>query len=142
MAMILGIMLLASFPLVVLAQETDVVTAEVDYACYDLNGDGNVDPLDVGYIQARLGTEDRFDMADLDLDRDHDVDERDVMLMINGLASDVNGDGEVNPLDVGYVLARLGSTNPDDSSADINGNGIVDMWDWRRVNMAISVCAR
>ena len=56
----------------------------------DANDDGTVDPLDAGYLLARLGC--AVGQGDRDCD-----------------AADQNGDGAVDPLDVGYVLARFGA---------------------------------
>ena len=53
------------------------------------NGDGVIDPLDAGFVQARLGC--LVGSGDPECD-----------------ASDVNADLIVDPLDVGFVLARLG----------------------------------
>jgi len=55
----------------------------------DTNGDGTVDPLDAGYVLARLGCP--VGTGDPDCD-----------------AADANGDVLVDPLDVGYVLSRFG----------------------------------
>ena len=55
----------------------------------DANGDGVVDPLDSGYVLARLGCP----VGEGDPDCD---------------AADQNHDGLVDPLDVGFVLARFG----------------------------------
>ena len=55
----------------------------------DANGDGQVDPLDSGFVLARFGCP--VGTGDPDCD-----------------AADQNGDGEVNPLDSGFVLARFG----------------------------------
>jgi len=55
----------------------------------DANGDGEVNPLDSGYVLARFGCP--VGTGDPSCD-----------------AADVNGDGQVNPLDSGYVLARFG----------------------------------
>ena len=55
----------------------------------DANGDNTVDPLDAGFVLARLGCE--VGAGDSDCD-----------------AADVNVDAVVNPLDVGFVLARFG----------------------------------
>jgi len=55
----------------------------------DANGDGNVDPLDAGFILARFGCDTGTGDPDCG-------------------AADQNGDGNVDPLDVGYVLARFG----------------------------------
>ena len=57
----------------------------------DVNGDGVLDPLDTGYILARLG-------ADLCAE--------------GNCQADVNCDGLIDPLDLGYVLARFGVCNP------------------------------
>jgi hypothetical protein len=56
----------------------------------DANGDGTVDPLDSGYVQARFGCS--VGTGDPACD-----------------AADVNIDAVVDPLDVGFVLARLGN---------------------------------
>ncbi len=56
----------------------------------DANGDGTVDPLDSGFVLARLGC----DVGGGDPDCD---------------AADQNGDGSVDPLDSGFVLARFGT---------------------------------
>jgi hypothetical protein len=56
----------------------------------DVNGDGLVDPLDSGYVQARFGCA----VATGDVACD---------------AAGVNADLIVDPLDVGYVLARFGN---------------------------------
>ena len=55
----------------------------------DVNGDWTVDPLDSGFILARLGCD--VGAGDPNCD-----------------TSDLNGDGLVDPLDVGFVLARFG----------------------------------
>ena len=55
----------------------------------DANGDGEVDPLDSGFVLARFGC--AVGTGDANCD-----------------AADQNGDGAVDPLDVGYVLARFG----------------------------------
>jgi len=55
----------------------------------DANGDGLVDPLDSGFVLARLGCS--VDSGDPDCD-----------------IADQNGDGLVDPLDIGFVLARFG----------------------------------
>jgi hypothetical protein len=54
----------------------------------DANGDGAVDPLDVGYVLSRVG-------ADL--------------CGPGNCAADLNCDGAIDPLDAGYVLARFGT---------------------------------
>lgn len=56
----------------------------------DLNGDGNVDPLDIGFVLARFGCP--VGTGDPSCD-----------------AADLNGDGTVDPLDSGFVLARFGT---------------------------------
>lgn len=58
----------------------------------DANLDGVVDPLDGGYIAARLGC--APGTGDMSCD-----------------AADVNGDGSIDPLDLGYVLARFSTCN-------------------------------
>ena len=55
----------------------------------DANGDGNVDPLDSGFVLARFGCP--VGTGDPDCD-----------------VADQNGDGVVDPLDSGFVLARFG----------------------------------
>ncbi len=55
----------------------------------DANGDGSVDPLDAGFVLARLGCP--VGTGDPNCD-----------------AADQNGDGAVDPLDSGFVLARFG----------------------------------
>lgn len=55
----------------------------------DVNGDGSVEPPDLGYLVARFG----FPVGTGDLECD---------------AADVNSDGNVDPLDTGFVLARFG----------------------------------
>jgi hypothetical protein len=55
----------------------------------DTNGDGTVDPLDAGFVFARMGCEVGAGDADCD-------------------AADANGDNLVDPLDAGYVAARFG----------------------------------
>ena len=56
----------------------------------DANGDGMVDPIDAGFVLARLGCP--VGTGDPDCD-----------------AADQNGDGAVDPLDVGFILARFGT---------------------------------
>ena len=56
----------------------------------DVNGDGHVDPLDIGAILARL-----------DLDASEQAN----------CQYDLNCDALIDPLDFGYVLARLGTCN-------------------------------
>jgi hypothetical protein len=55
----------------------------------DANGDGVIDPLDSGYVQARFGCDVGTGDAACD-------------------AADANADSIVDPLDVGFVLARFG----------------------------------
>lgn len=55
----------------------------------DANGDGTVDPLDVGFVLARLGC--TVGGGDPDCD-----------------SADQNLDGVIDPLDIGFVLARFG----------------------------------
>ena len=55
----------------------------------DANGDGVVDPLDLGFVLARFGCP--VGAGDPGCD-----------------AADQNGDGAVDPLDAGFVLARFG----------------------------------
>ena len=55
----------------------------------DANGDGEVDPLDSGFVLARFGCP--VGTGDPSCD-----------------SADQNGDGEVDPLDSGFVLARFG----------------------------------
>lgn len=57
----------------------------------DVNGDGIVDPLDSGFVIARLG-------ADPCLDKN--------------CPADANCDGLITPADIGYVLARFNTCNP------------------------------
>jgi len=57
----------------------------------DANGDGMVDPLDVGYALSRLGLD---------------------VTLPGACPADQNCDGEIDPLDAGYILARLGSCGP------------------------------
>jgi hypothetical protein len=56
----------------------------------DANGDGAVDPLDSGYVQARFGCS--VGTGDVGCD-----------------AADANHDGLVDPLDVGFMQARFGA---------------------------------
>jgi len=71
----------------------DVLYGTRDYllsvTAADLDGDGTVDPLDSGYVQARFGCPVGTGNRDCDL-------------------ADANADGVVDPLDVGYVLSRFG----------------------------------
>ncbi len=70
----------------------DDITVEVvsDKVCEgDVNGDGEVDPLDSGFVLARFGCP--VGTGDADCDE-----------------ADANADGAVDPLDVGFVLARFG----------------------------------
>lgn len=55
----------------------------------DANGDGTVDPLDLGYVLGRLGCEPSACNPECQ-------------------NADVNGDSFVDPLDAGFVLARFG----------------------------------
>lgn len=65
--------------------------SDCSLTCYgDVNGDGRVDPLDVGYVLSRFGC----DVGTGDKECD---------------AADTNCDGLVDPLDAGYVLARFGT---------------------------------
>ncbi|MCH7703160.1 MAG: right-handed parallel beta-helix repeat-containing protein [Planctomycetes bacterium] len=85
------------------AKETDIdgedriLDGQVDIGCDEFafceggaNGDGNVDPLDSGFVLARFGCP--VGTGDPSCD-----------------AADQNGDGVVDPLDVGFVLARFGT---------------------------------
>lgn len=56
----------------------------------DVNFDGTVDPLDLGFVSSRYD-------CDVDFTADWEC-----------FWADVNGDGEVDPLDHGYILARYG----------------------------------
>lgn len=58
------------------------------YCDGDVNGDGNVDPLDAGAVLARFGQDPNVPGV--------------------GCEFDANGDGTIDPLDNGYVLARFG----------------------------------
>lgn len=60
-----------------------------DRCSADANRDCVIDPLDVGFVQARFGCVYPYDG-------------------VNCLRADVNNDGIVDPLDVGYVLSRFG----------------------------------
>lgn len=60
-----------------------------DRCSADANRDCVIDPLDVGFVQARFGCVYPYDG-------------------VNCLRADVNGDGIVDPLDLGYVLSRFG----------------------------------
>jgi len=69
-------------------QKPDFIIVET--RCHgDANGDGVVDPLDVGFVLARFGCP---------------VDSGNP----GCVAADQNGDGSVDPLDSGFVLARFG----------------------------------
>jgi hypothetical protein len=82
-----------------LGEDRQVEDAGMDIGAYefsrditcsgDANGDGDIDPLDAGYIQAR------FNCGVFQGDPECD-------------AADVNRDEVVDPLDTGYVLARFG----------------------------------
>jgi len=70
--------------------EVDENGCEIIDACAgDANGDDTVDPLDAGYVSARLGCSVGTGDAACD-------------------SADQNDDGVVDPLDVGFVLARFG----------------------------------
>ncbi|MCH7700059.1 MAG: aryl-sulfate sulfotransferase [Planctomycetes bacterium] len=65
--------------------------AECPLPCFgDANGDGTVDPLDVGLVLAHFGCD--VGAGDPECD-----------------AADQNFDGSVNPLDSGFVMARFGA---------------------------------
>lgn len=73
-------------------EETEECCCDTPAECDgDVNGDGAVDPLDMGAILARFG-EDPCEDGDCEFD--------------------VNCDNAIDPLDSGYVLARLGTCNP------------------------------
>ena len=59
----------------------------------DVNGDGAVNPLDIGFVVSRFGCP--VGTGDPNCD-----------------AADANGDGAVDPLDSGYVTARFGTAEP------------------------------
>jgi hypothetical protein len=66
------------------------ILASTDRCEGDANGDATVDPLDSGYVLARLGC--AVGAGDGACD-----------------AADVNSDGAVDPLDSGYLLSRFGN---------------------------------
>ena len=39
---------------------------------------------------------------------------------------DINGDGFITPMDAIYVINRIGSVDPGDLNADIDGSGTID----------------
>ena len=73
-----------------LDEDISVLTNQTPCSCEgDANGDGTVDPLDVGFVLARFGCTVGGGNPNCD-------------------TADMNGDGEVDPLDAGFVLARFG----------------------------------
>lgn len=85
---------------------TDLGGGSEEDCAADANGDGAVDPLDSGFVLARLGCP--VGTGDPDCD-----------------AADVNGDGVVDPLDNGFVLARFGLPCGDGPSGDPEDDGTI-----------------
>lgn len=63
------------------------------------------------------------------------VDPYEILLIVEEqvVAGDVNGDGQVNILDLVFVAQQLGKSVPADSPADVNGDGVVNILDLVRV---------
>ena len=120
----------------------------------DADGDGDVDQDDFEIFEScftgPLETEDPLpvECQFLDTDQDNDIDCDDWVDFVNAWTApedpptfppceacqgDVNGDGTVDPLDSGFVLARfgcpVGEGDPDCDIADQNTDGTVDPLD-------------
>ena len=63
------------------------------------------------------------------------VDPYEILLIVEEqvVAGDVNGDGQVNILDLVFVAQQLGKSVPADSPADVNRDGVVNILDLVRV---------
>ncbi len=85
---------------------------------YDINEDAQTDDLDLGMIEANLGTDCLDPCARADLDRNGRVSSRDLELLV----------------------AQLGPCNPVLCSGDLDGNGVVDVSDVAMMNAARSSC--
>jgi len=119
------------------------------YEPYDLNRDGKVDPDDVSYLQQYLNT----DMASCDLNGDGEVSLGDLNMLISYLvennpmqldfapyfkACDVDEDGFITEMD-SYLLSNSILSNSDYSQPfDVNGNNLIDWWDYVIVRMAVN----
>lgn len=119
------------------------------YEPYDLNRDGKVDPDDVSYLQQYLNT----DMASCDLNEDGEVSLADLNMLVSYLvennpmqldfapyfkACDVDEDGFITEMD-SYLLSNSILSNSDYSQPfDVNGDGLIDWWDYVIVRMAVN----
>ena len=116
----------------------------------DANQDGIVNDLDIDVVLNCQGAEPEEECEAADINCDDIIDEQDieaVLCLLDGddtldccpaepesdCEGDANGDGAVDPLDSGFVLARFGCLvgigNPDCDAADQNGDGNVDPLD-------------
>ena len=121
------------------------------YEPYDLNRDGKVDPDDVSYLQQYLNT----DMASCDLTGDGEVSLADMNMLISYLVEnnpmqldytpylkvcDVNEDGFITDDDSSvlstFILSNAGESQ--NSSYDVNGDDLIDWWDYVIVRMAVN----
>ena len=121
------------------------------YEPYDLNRDGKVDPDDVSYLQQYLNT----DMASCDLTGDGEVSLADLNMLISYLVEnnpmeldytpylkvcDVDEDGFITDDDSSvlstFILSNDGESQ--NSSYDVNGDGLIDWWDYVIVRMAVN----
>ena len=108
----------------------------------DVNGDGEVNILDLVQVAANLG---ETGENDADVNGDGVVNILDLVQVSGAIGGevveppppveDVNGDGEVNILDLVQVAANLGKIGEND--ADVNGDGVVNILDLVQVAGAI-----
>ncbi|MCH7719493.1 MAG: hypothetical protein IH988_00690 [Planctomycetes bacterium] len=100
----------------------------------DCNNNGHPDECDIESGESEdcntNGVPDSCDIAD---GTSSDSNENGIPDECDPCEGDVNGDGMVDPLDSGFVLARFGCSYPEDGenclAADVNGDGLVDPLD-------------
>lgn len=98
-------------------------------------------PDSVDYSFGRLGMQ---NLLDEDFGSTLVIDIDNFSFRLIACDGDVNGDGTVDPMDSGFILARFGCDYPDDGinclAADANGDGIVDPLDVGYVLARFGTC--
>ena len=136
---------------------------EHDWPCDgDFDGNGHVNPADVSFVEFAIGSRDTQDFCRYDMDCSRGIDETDVFI-VWGLINtcdpprpvcgecrrvptwrcdgDVDGDGQVNPVDSGLVQAAFGSTNDQDlCNYDLDCDGQINPVDSGSVQSLFGEC--
>ena len=136
---------------------------EHDWPCDgDFDRSGHVNPLDVALVFAAIGSRDTQDLCRFDMDCSRVIDETDAFIvreLINicnpprpvcgecrrvptwRCNRDVDGDGQVNPVDYGLVQAAFGSTNHQDlCNYDVDCDGQINPVDAGLVQTLFGIC--